>query len=504
MLALVSGGFEEARASMLLAEAERCVDCSLLLHEAGRAIAEDGTDGSHTLPWLDGAGVLRVGGIVAGRFRVLRLLGRGGMGEVYEALDNELGELVALKTIRTSDATRTSSIERFRQEVRLARRVVHPHVCRVLEFGRHQVEGAEPVYFLTMELLRGELLSRHLRQRGRLSPLESVAIARQICAGLSAIHAQGVLHRDIKPSNVMLCSAEGEVDATGIAPRRAVLLDFGVARSLALETTARSHGALIGTPDYMAPEQLQAQALTPATDIYALGMVLFELLAGELPFAADPTLTRALKRLQGSPPLAGANAAEAPPKLARLVARCLEVAPSARPPSAAELLQELSELERELSPSPEPGRLLPVAGDRGTIAWVRAKWFIACAIFAVVAVSIAMSSRITRPSTTVASALPSHHPSRPAPPPASTNASPPMPSSREPTLGAAAAAARNEQHVTPPAPRGASEPSQRPSKASSSASASDRARPTTGRERSCAPPYYFDEDGFRVYRKECL
>jgi serine/threonine protein kinase len=504
VLALVSGGFEEDRAGELLAEAERCADCSLLVHEAGRALAEGETDGSHTLPWLDAAGVLRVGSIVAARFRVLRLLGRGGMGEVYEALDNELGELVALKTIRTSHATRTSSIERFRQEVRLARRVVHPHVCRVLEFGRHQVEGAEPVYFLTMELLRGELLSRHLRRRSRLSSLESLAIARQICAGLNAIHAQGVLHRDIKPSNVMLCSAEDEVDSQEIAPRGAVLLDFGIARSLALGTTARSHGALIGTPDYMAPEQLQAQTLTPATDIYALGIVLFELLAGELPFAADPTLTRALKRLQGAPPVASTGAAELPSKLTRLVARCLEVAPSDRPPSAAALLHELTELEQELSDASAPSRSLRAEGKRGTAVFSRARWFIACAMLAGIGAFIALRSQATTPSAAVVSALPSQISSRPASPPTSANVRPPLPSSREPAVVGGAANLPNEQLMQPPAQRAVSEPSRGASKAARSAAATDRARPTSAVERSCSPPYYFDGDGFRVYRKECL
>lgn len=487
VFALVSGAFDEARACALLAEAERCADCSLLLHEAGRAIDEDHTDGSDTLPWLDGPGVLKVGSIVATRFRVLRLLGRGGMGEVYEALDNELGELVALKTIRTTHATLPSSIERFRQEVRLARRVVHPNVCRVLEFGRHQVEGAVPVYFLTMELLRGEPLSRYLRRQGRLSPLESVAIARQICAGLSAIHAQGVLHRDIKPSNVMLCSGPGDADAQGTAPRRAVLLDFGIARSLELQTTGPSNRALIGTPDYMAPEQLQAQGLTPVTDIYALGMVLFELLTGELPFAEDPTLTRALKRLQGNPPVVSRNLPELPPKLARLVQRCLAVAPAERPQSAAALLDELTALEQELSaPSvSSPSR------SRASARVTRA--FVACAILAGVGGAVAFGVRAPRPSATVVSAASSPAP-RPASPPASAHAAEP----------AVLVTATLPPEPESPTPRGASESRAVVATPARSATASGRARSPAPVEDSCSPPFYFDRDGFRVYRKECL
>jgi len=502
VLALVSGAFEEARAWALLAEAERCADCSLLLHEAGRSIAEEGTDGSATLPWLDGPGVLRVGSIVATRFRVLRLLGRGGMGEVYKALDNELGEIVALKTIRMTHATLPSSIERFRQEVRLARRVVHPHVCRVLEFGRHQVEGAVPVYFLTMELLRGELLSSSLRRRGRLRALESVTIARQICAGLCAIHAQGVLHRDIKPSNVILCAEPGRSDLQEGARRRAVLLDFGIARSLELETTARS-SALIGTPDYMAPEQLQAQALTPVTDIYALGMVLFELLTGELPFAEEPTLTRALKRLQGAPPVASKGAAELSPKLTRLVARCLAVAPSERPQSAATLLQELTALEQELSLPSDPRLSRNPQGSGATPAFARTKGatlFLAGAILTAIAVVVALGSRTPTPSTAVVSASPGRPPTQPPSTRASAHASSRLPSIAEPTDLRGAA----ERHDHVPTRREGNAPTTVVSAPARSPSATVSARSPGPVGPACSPPFYFDDEGFRVYRKECL
>ncbi|HET9960064.1 MAG TPA: serine/threonine-protein kinase [Polyangiaceae bacterium] len=490
VLALVSGGFDEARVCALLAEAERCEDCSLLLHEAGRAVDVDGTDGSDTLPWLNGAGVLRVGSIVASRFRVLRLLGRGGMGEVYEALDNELGELVALKTIRAIHATLRSSVERFRQEVRLARRAVHPNVCRVLEFGRHQVEGAVPVYFLTMELLRGDLLSRHLRRRGRSSALESVAIARQICAGLCAIHEQGILHRDIKSSNIMLCSGPAGPQST--SAQRAVLLDFGIARSLAFEATALSQGALIGTPDYMAPEQLQAQALSPATDVYALGMVLFELLTGELPFAEDPTLTRALKRLQGSPPIPNTEATQLPPKLTRLVAHCLAVSPSDRPQTAAALLDELAAIEQELSGSCVPSRSERAEAKLQNTVFTRARWLAALAIAGGILLLIALGSRTTRPIAAVVSARPSHPPAGPASPPASAHANQSLPSPREAT-------------VVIPTPRtGVAAPIARVATPARTAASARVARPPTPVAPSCSPPYYFDGDGFRVYRKECL
>ncbi|HKO47612.1 MAG TPA: protein kinase [Polyangiaceae bacterium] len=502
VLTLVLGGFEESRACALLGEAEQCSDCSLLLHEAGQAIAE-GESAGDASPWLSAADVLRVGGVIAARFRVLRLLGRGGMGEVYEALDGELGELVALKTIRTAHASLPSSVDRFRQEVRLARRVVHPNVCRVLEFGRHQAESGLPVYFLTMELLRGELLSRHLRRRVRLSTLESVAIVRQISAGLSAVHAQGVLHRDIKPANVMLCSTQGEGEPPGGAASRAVLLDFGVARSLARGSVALSNGALIGTPDYMAPEQLQSQALSPATDIYALGMVLFELLTGKLPFADDPTLTRALKRLQSSAPTPSTSPAELPPELVRLVARCLETDPRRRPQSAAELLNELAAFERDLSGPPSPSTPQSVGSDTGSTGAARVRFIVACAIVAGIGIVVALGARAASPKAAAVAALPGHAPARPASPPASARTKGPMPSAAEPTQDGVAALA-HEQPVNQPAPPRVSEPSKVPSAPVRRASAADSARSPASAERPCSPPYYFDHDGFRVYRKECM
>jgi serine/threonine-protein kinase len=372
----------------------------------------------------------------------------------------------------------------------------------VLEFGRHQVEGAVPVYFLTMELLRGELLSSSLRRRGRLRALESVTIARQICAGLCAIHAQGVLHRDIKPSNVILCAEPGQSDLQEGARRRAVLLDFGIARSLELETTARS-SALVGTPDYMAPEQLQAQALTPVTDIYALGMVLFELLTGELPFAEEPTLTRALKRLQGAPPVASKGAAELPPKLTRLVARCLAVAPSERPQSGATLLHELTALEQELSSLSDPRLSRSPQGSGAPPAFARAKGatlFLAGAIVTAIAVVVALGSRTPTPSTAVVSASPDRPPTLPPSSRASAHASSRLPSIAEPTVPRGAA----ERHVHVPTRRERNAPTTVVSAPARSPSATVTARSPGPVGPACSPPFYFDDEGFRVYRKECL
>ena len=495
VLALASGAFDEAEALALLAQTERCTDCSVLFGEAGRAIAESAGDGAEVSPWLGSSVALQTGRVVAARFRVLSLLGRGGMGEVYEALDTELGDRVALKTIRTDLAAVPSNVDRFRQEARLARRVVHPNVCRVLEFGRDDSDSACPIYFLTMELLQGELLTRRLRRQGRLSALESVDLALQLAAGLCAIHREGVLHRDIKTNNVLLCPHPRQTAAADGTSWRAVLLDFGVARSFVAGDPARTSGLLLGTPDYMAPEQLHGQPLSPATDVYALGVVLFELLTGQLPFAGDPALTRVLKRLQAAPPKPSALVAEIPGQLDRLISRCLEHDPLLRPAPATELLAELSELRESL-------------GSSRTRRSVRTRlfgWLVVAAALLGLGVLVALVARVpaepqsgsgtsgievqagaARP----AAVVPAHVSSSAASISVGNGGSGAISSTS--TGGQALAQGR-------PVPRRGGVPPQ-----GSAAPRFPALSPASGGERLCSPPYYFDAEGFRVYRKECL
>src|SRR5438552_9278553 len=205
------------------------------------------------------------GRLLAGRYRIIALLGVGGMGEVYRADDLTLGQSVALKFLPDDAAHDEALLERFRNEVRIARRVSHPNVCRVYDVG--EVDGQT---FFTMEYVDGEDLASLLRRIGRLPNDKAVEIARQLCAGLAAAHTKGVLHRDLKPANIML-------DGRG----RAKITDFG----LAVGVEDDKGGAEVsGTPAYMAPEQLAGRGASVQSDIYALGLVLYEVFTGRKAF----------------------------------------------------------------------------------------------------------------------------------------------------------------------------------------------------------------------------
>ena len=277
------------------------------------------------------------GELVAGRWRVDRFLARGGMGEVYEATDLELGGRVALKTLLATRAESERAVERFRREVRLARRVTHQNVARVFDVGRHaQRESALVVY--TMELLRGESLAERLRRDGPMQPRDAARIAHGAALGLAAAHDARVLHRDFKSSNIML--GEG-------ASERAVVTDFGLARALDDDVVADASlsrdAPLLGTPAYMAPEQVEGRETGVAADIYAFGVVLFEMLTGELPFSGPSALSVAVARLTMSPPRPSSRAPWLDPAWDALILRCLARRPEERYPSMHALAEALEQ-----------------------------------------------------------------------------------------------------------------------------------------------------------------
>jgi hypothetical protein len=248
------------------------------------------------------------------RYRVVRFIGRGGMGEVYEVEDLALGERIALKTVGASIARDPRMTARLKREVQLARKVTHANVCRIFDFGVHRAGRGEALVFLTMELLIGETLRERLRRVGRMSPAEALPVVIQLCDALATAHAAGVIHRDFKSDNVMLLAGSGRV----------VVTDFGLARdSVADRAGLSSSGDLVGTLAYMAPEQLLGQPLTAAVDQYALGVVLYELLTGQLPFAGESSLAAALKRLQQEPPWPRALVPELDQRWETVVLRCL-------------------------------------------------------------------------------------------------------------------------------------------------------------------------------------
>jgi len=254
------------------------------------------------------------GRLVAGRYRVIALLGKGGMGEVYRADDLTLGQAVALKFLPDEAARDEGLLERFRNEVRIARRVSHPNVCRVYDVG--DVDGQT---FFTMEYVDGEDLASLLRRIGRLPPDKALDIARQLCAGLAAAHTKGVLHRDLKPANIML-DGRGQV----------VITDFGLA---GVADNIRGNEIRSGTPAYMAPEQIAGKEVSTRSDIYALGLVLYEVFTGKRAFA-DKLAGVGAGRADRTPSRPSSVVKDLDPIVEKVILRCLEVEPGARPATA--------------------------------------------------------------------------------------------------------------------------------------------------------------------------
>jgi serine/threonine protein kinase len=252
------------------------------------------------------------GTLVAGRYRMIGLIGRGGMGEVYRATDLMLGQSVALKFLPAGAAGNEKLLERFHTEVRIARQVSHPNVCRVYDIGE-----ADGLPFISMEYVDGEDLASLLQRIGRLPSDKALEITRKLCAGLAAAHEKGVIHRDLKPHNVML-NRRGEV----------VIMDFGLAA-----VADELHGAEVrsGTPAYMAPEQLRGDSVTPRSDIYALGLIAYELFTGKHAFDASSVADLISKQETGRPPSITSVAADVDPAVEKVVLRCLSPDPSQRP-----------------------------------------------------------------------------------------------------------------------------------------------------------------------------
>ena len=254
---------------------------------------------------LSSEGRFLPGRLLAGRYRIVALLGRGGMGEVYRADDLTLGQPVALKFLPEQASQDETLLERFRNEVRIARRVSHPNVCRVYDVG--EVEGHS---FFTMEYVDGEDLASLLRRIGRLPADKALEIARQLCAGLAAAHAKGVLHRDLKPANIML-DGRGQV----------VVTDFGLAGLIDQipGTDVRS-----GTPAYMSPEQLEGKEVTTKSDIYSLGLVLYEIFTGKRAFGAESLADMVRTRAASTPSRPSTVVKDIDPAVERVILRCLD------------------------------------------------------------------------------------------------------------------------------------------------------------------------------------
>ena len=273
----------------------------------------------------DASTLLEPGVVLGERYEILKRLGEGGMGAVYKARDRELERLVALKVIRPELAGNPEILRRFKQELILARQVTHKNVIRIFDLG--MADGRK---FITMDYVEGRDLKSVLVERGKLPPEEAVPIIQQVCRGLEAAHTEGVVHRDLKPQNIM-------VDAAG----RVWVMDFGLARSMETAGITRT-GALMGTPDYMSPEQARGEKVDARSDLFSLGIIFYELLTGRLPFQADTLMATLLKRVQEKAiPPAVLNPA-IPPHINRVVMKCLEADVSKRYQAIGEILADLA------------------------------------------------------------------------------------------------------------------------------------------------------------------
>jgi serine/threonine-protein kinase len=319
------------------------------------------------------------GTMLADRFRIVGLLGRGGMGEVYRADDLKLGQPVALKFLPESLARDPAARERFHAEVRNARQIAHPNVCRVYDIG--ELDG---LHFLSMEYVDGEDLASLLRRIGRLPPAKALEIARQLCAGLGAAHEKGVLHRDLKPANIML-------DGHG----RVRINDFG----LAAQAHELEEGEISGTPAYMAPEQLEGKPASVQSDLYSLGLVLYEIYTGKRAFDATNFAEWRRAHTQQAPTPISKHAADVEDAVERAILRCLEKDPDRRPKSAMQLAASLpggdplaAALAAGETPSPE---MVAAAGEEGALAPAKAWTLLAVTVvFTMAAFFLAPTSTI--------------------------------------------------------------------------------------------------------------
>ncbi len=300
-----------------------CSDCGTKL-EAAKELSLFQTETLQT-----SLNELSTGSTFAGRYQIIEELGKGGMGKVYRALDKKLGEEVALKLIKPEIASDRETIQRFSNELKLARKIAHRNVGKMYELME-----AEGTHFITMEYVPGQDLRALIRQTGQLTAAKALSIARQVCEGLAEAHALGVVHRDLKPGNIL-------IDKDG----NARIMDFGIARSLQGKGITGA-GVMIGTPEYMSPEQVEGKEADQRSDIYSLGIILYEMLTGRVPFEGDTPLAIAVKHKTEVPRDPQLVNAQIPEDLSRVVLKCLEKDKEKRYQGADELHLELEKIEK--------------------------------------------------------------------------------------------------------------------------------------------------------------
>src|SRR6202046_3740077 len=271
------------------------------------------------------ASILELGRVLGHRYEILQLLGEGGMGTVYKARDREVDRLIALKVIRPELAQNADALHRFKQELILARQVTHRNVIRIFDLGE-----ADGMKFITMEFIDGRDLKSLIREKGKFTPEDAIQIVVQVCKALEVSHAEGVIHRDLKPQNIMV-DEQGKVS----------VMDFGIARGMEAGGGMTQTGALVGTPEYMSPEQAKGQHLDARSDLFSLGIIFYELLTGYSAFKADTAMATLWKRTHEAarPPIELEPGI--PRAISEMVVQCLEIDRERRYQSIADFARDL-------------------------------------------------------------------------------------------------------------------------------------------------------------------
>jgi serine/threonine protein kinase/Tfp pilus assembly protein PilF len=317
---------------------------------------------------------LTTGSTFAGRYQIIEELGHGGMGRVYKVHDTKIGEKIALKLIRPEAGVDKNSLERFSNELKLARKIRHKNICQMFDLGEDR--GTR---YITMEYVHGEDLKQLIRKVGRLSPGQAIGIAKQVCAGLEEAHKLGVVHRDLKPQNIML-------DENGDTR----IMDFGIARSV-FGKSITGAGIMIGTPEYMSPEQVEGKGTDRRSDIYSVGVILYEMLTGRVPFEGDTPFTVGIKHKSEPPQDPRELNSQLPQDLSELILRCLEKDKSARFQTAADLGTELEKIEQGI---PTTASFTPkrktTTGRQVTVTFGLRKMLIPASALAVLALALAV------------------------------------------------------------------------------------------------------------------
>jgi serine/threonine protein kinase len=303
---------------------------------------------SATMPFYRPKPDLSIGSILALRYQIIEEIGRGGMGTVYKVLDREIKEKIAIKVLKPEISSDEKTIERFRNELKLARKISHQNVCRMYDIVKER-----GLYFITMEYISGEDLKSTIIRLEQVSVGKTLLIAKQICKGLAEAHRLGVVHRDLKPHNIII-DREGEVR----------IMDFGIALSRRTAGITEA-GVMIGTPEYMSPEQAAGKELDNRSDIYSLGVIMFELLTGSVPFKADKPLDVAMMQKTETPPDPRSINPQIPKELSALILKCLEKDRNKRFSNCEDVIAEISRMEKG---HPTTEKLLPDPKKQWSVA----------------------------------------------------------------------------------------------------------------------------------------